>query len=227
MARLVAYFRKAHLTIISEKMAERLAHTVRNMRQIDSGIMLGVTGSDVSALLPRRVVVALGEIPAVLGGRPVSASGRVLLRSCVSNNGMFAALAPAEPFSARIPPRHGALIDGRPVLWLAPAPAGAGGLEPALRRLKRPPYLVAELSWKETSADRTYAWGGLRGFAVDLPVVTVGPGLSPRDEGKLYERIWYKALKLEPRLVVVETWNGAADGVSETADRKRKYLDLS
>jgi hypothetical protein len=73
MARLIAYFRKAHLTIISEKMAGRLAHTVRNMSQIDAGIILGVTGSDVSALLPRRVDVTLGELRAVLGGRRASA----------------------------------------------------------------------------------------------------------------------------------------------------------
>ena len=73
MARLIAYFRKVHLTIISEKMAERLAHTVRNMSQIDAGIMLGVTGSDVSALAPRRVDVTLGELRAVLGGRRISA----------------------------------------------------------------------------------------------------------------------------------------------------------
>ena len=73
MARLIAYFRKVHLTIISEKMAERLAHTVRNMRQVDSGILLGVTGSDVSALLPRRVDVTLGELRSVLRGRRVSA----------------------------------------------------------------------------------------------------------------------------------------------------------
>jgi len=73
MARLIAYFRKAHLTIISHKMAERLAHTVRNMRRVDSAIMLGVTGSDVSALLPRRVDVTLGELRHVLSGRRVSA----------------------------------------------------------------------------------------------------------------------------------------------------------
>ena len=73
MARLIAYFRREHLTIISEKMAERLAHTVRNMGQVDAAILLGVTGSDVSALLPRRVDVTLGELRAVLGGRRVSA----------------------------------------------------------------------------------------------------------------------------------------------------------
>jgi hypothetical protein len=73
MARLIAYFRKVHLTIISDRMAERLAHTVRNMSQVDAGILLGVTGSDVSALAPRRVDVTLGELRAVLGGRRISA----------------------------------------------------------------------------------------------------------------------------------------------------------
>jgi hypothetical protein len=73
MDRLIAYFRKAHLTIISEKMAVRLAQTVRNMRRVDAGICLGVTGSDVSALLPRRVDVTLGELRAVLGHRRLSA----------------------------------------------------------------------------------------------------------------------------------------------------------
>ena len=73
MARLIAYFRKVHLTIISQKMAERLAHTVRNMRRVDSALMMGVTGSDVSALLPRRVDVTLGELRQVLTGRRVSA----------------------------------------------------------------------------------------------------------------------------------------------------------
>jgi hypothetical protein len=73
MARLIAYFRRVHLTIVSEKLAERLAHTVRNMRDVDANIMLGVTGSDESALLPRRVDVTLGELRAVLRGRRVSA----------------------------------------------------------------------------------------------------------------------------------------------------------
>ena len=73
MARLIAYFRKAHLTVISHKVAERLASRIRQMRQLDSSIMLGVTGSDVSALLPRRVDVTLGELRLVLAGRRVSA----------------------------------------------------------------------------------------------------------------------------------------------------------
>ena len=73
MARLIAYFRNAHLTVISHKVAERLAHRIRQMRNLDSAIMLGVTGSDVSALLPRRVDVTLGELRLFLRGRRVSA----------------------------------------------------------------------------------------------------------------------------------------------------------
>jgi hypothetical protein len=73
MGRLIAYFRKVHLTIISGKAAGRLAQTVRNMRQVDGGILLGVTGSDVSALLPRHVDVTLRELRAVLSGRRISA----------------------------------------------------------------------------------------------------------------------------------------------------------
>jgi hypothetical protein len=140
-------------------------------------------------------------------------------------------LAAVDAFFDRVPKQHWAQIDGRPVAWLAPAPKGGGSdpapLAAALRRLKRPPYLVAELSWKEAPADRTYAWGASRGYALDLPVVSVGPGASGREEGKVYERLWYKAIRLEPRLVVIESWNGAADGVSETSERKRKYLDLT
>jgi hypothetical protein len=140
-------------------------------------------------------------------------------------------LSAADAFFDRVPPRHWARIDGRPVVWLAPAPAGGGSeaapLAAAVSRLKRAPYLVAEVSWKDAPADRTYAWGASRGYALELPVVSVGPGASARDDGKMYERHWYKAIRLEPRLVVIESWNGAADGVSETPDRKRKYLDLT
>ena len=73
MDRLVSHFRKAHLTLLSAKTAERLAVIVKNMRRLDAGIVLGVTGFDVSALLPRRVDVTLGELRAVLSHRRVSA----------------------------------------------------------------------------------------------------------------------------------------------------------
>lgn len=135
-------------------------------------------------------------------------------------------LAAADLFYSRVPRRHAARIDGRPVVWLGAAPADAEPFDDAVSKLMTPPYLVAELSWKG-KADRTYGSGALRGFAIDLPVVTVGPGTTARDDGKVYERTWVKAIRLGPRMVVIESWNGAADGVAETPERKRKYLDLS
>jgi hypothetical protein len=135
-------------------------------------------------------------------------------------------LAAADAFYDRIPKRHAARIDGRLVVWLAPAPPGAGRLDEAVGRLREPPFLVAETSWKGAS-DRVYALGSLRGYALDLPVVSVSPGTTAREDGQAYERLWYKAVRLEPKMVLLESWNGAADGVMETPERKRKYLDLT
>jgi hypothetical protein len=141
--------------------------------------------------------------------------------------GKDADLDAANVFYDRVPKRLTARIDARPIVWLAPAPSGAASLEAPIKRLRQPPFLVAEISWKDAPADRVYALGSLRGFAMDLPVVSVGPGTLSREDGKSYERVWYKAIRLEPRMVMIESWNGAADGVSETPERKRKYLDLT
>jgi hypothetical protein len=140
--------------------------------------------------------------------------------------GAKADLGAADVFYDRVPKAHAARIEGRLVVWLAPAPPGAGGLDEAVRTLREPPYLIAESSWKG-KADRVYGLGSLRGYALDLPIVSVSPGTVAREDGKVYERLWYKAVRLEPRMVLLESWNGAADGVAETAERKRKYLDLT
>lgn len=135
-------------------------------------------------------------------------------------------LGGADLFYDRVPKRHAARIDGRLVVWLGPAPGDGAVLDEAVEKLREPPYLVAEVSWKGKS-DRVYAQGSQRGYALDLPVVSVSPGTTNREDGKTYERLWYKAIRLEPRLVLLESWNGAADGVAETPERKRKYLDLT
>ena len=73
MDRLIGYFCTRHRILISAKTARRLAATVRAMRRIDADVLLGVTGSDVAALLPRHVDVTLGRLRAILTGRRVSA----------------------------------------------------------------------------------------------------------------------------------------------------------
>lgn len=66
MGRLVMYFRKAHKTLVSGKAAAKLAQLVRGLRKVDGSLRLGITGSDMSALLPKHVDVTLGELRRVL-----------------------------------------------------------------------------------------------------------------------------------------------------------------
>lgn len=69
MERLMRHFRREYQIVITERTARRLAETVRNMKCVDSAILLGVTGSDESALIPRRVDATLSDLRAVLKGR--------------------------------------------------------------------------------------------------------------------------------------------------------------
>jgi hypothetical protein len=66
MERLISYFRRTHKLIVGGKVAGRLAETVRGMGGVDGFFRLGVTGSDIAALLPKHVDVTLGELRRVL-----------------------------------------------------------------------------------------------------------------------------------------------------------------
>jgi hypothetical protein len=191
---------------------------------------MGKAGVEIALVSFQGGAEGLDPLVAALDGLERDAKARPRL-AVFFQPGPTLDFTPADQFYARVPKRHWAMIDGRPLVWLAPAPAGPvpdrAAFAGKIGRLARAPYLVAEISWTEAPADRTYAWGGTRGFAVDLPVVSVGPGTRNRGDGTFYERSWYKAIRLEPRLVAIESWNGAADGVSETPERKRKYLDAT
>ena len=69
MDKLMRHFRREYQVVITERTARRLADTVRNMNAVDAAIMLGVTGSDEAALIPRRIDVTLSDLRAVLKGR--------------------------------------------------------------------------------------------------------------------------------------------------------------
>jgi len=144
-------------------------------------------------------------------------------------------------FHSRVPPGAWAVVDGRPLVWLLP-PSGLPfdkDLAAALQKMAkadydgRPFYLAADAAWGDLPSDRTFAWGAAHAGPRDLPVVSVGPGClqpdRPRDDGRFYERAWYIALRLDPRWVAVETWNGEAQGtdVAESSMHKKKYLELT
>lgn len=145
-------------------------------------------------------------------------------------------------FYARIPPRAWAVVDGRPLVWLLPPPAGMKhdlGLVEALSELGKKDfdgrafYVVADVAWRDLPADRKFAWGGAHDGPRDLPVVSLGPGCSSperaRDDGRFYERSWYIALRLEPRWIAIESWNGTAAGtdIAESKEFKRKYVEAT
>jgi actin-like ATPase involved in cell morphogenesis len=80
MGRIVRHFRKVHQVVITDRAARRLADTVRAMEGFDPGMLLGVTGSDVSALVPRRVDVTLGELRSALRACAADASATATRR---------------------------------------------------------------------------------------------------------------------------------------------------
>ena len=144
-------------------------------------------------------------------------------------------------FYSRFPPRAWAVVDGRPILWLLP-PSGVKydkDLTAALQASARADFdgrelfVVADVSWQGLPADRSFAWGAAHAGPRELPVVSVGPGCAkperPREEGRFYERSWYVALRLEPRWLAIETWNGSAEGtdVGESKEHQRKYLEAT
>jgi hypothetical protein len=98
-------------------------------------------------------------------------------------------------FDGAVPARRRAHVDGRPLLWLLPAPPGAA--PPDLSAFR--PWLVADASWAGLAADRA-----------------VRHGAGPRDDGVIsvpgggddaaHEKAWFAALRLESPWVAVESW---------------------
>jgi hypothetical protein len=119
-------------------------------------------------------------------------------------------------------------IAGRVLVWLAP---GARGSEPEWRERLPGVFLVADRSRGTGGWDRVYGWGAAWKGPLDLGVASVGPGsVDParnREEGAFYERAWTGALRLEARMIAVETWNDPGTGICETPERGRKYLEIT
>jgi len=162
--------------------------------------------------------------------------------------------ATIRDFFSLIPPRHRAMMDGRPMAFLYTAAFtpnhGQNLIDETQRRFAaefggRGLWIAREQSWNVT-ADATYAWGGALGYR-NPGIGSLGPGYDhsavrgraplvvSRRDGAYYEEIWRKALEQPPNVVMVETWNEFHEG-SDIADSKeygrrfieltRKYVDL-
>lgn len=151
-------------------------------------------------------------------------------------------------FFSLIPPRHWAMIDGKPLVFLYAAGFAVRHDQSCLDTLAsgfaadfggRAPFVVREISWN-VQADQVYAWGGALGFK-NPGVASLGPGYDhsavpgrtplvvPREDGAFFERQWLACLRRPPRLVMIETWNEFHEGtdIAHSREYGRQYIALN
>jgi len=151
-------------------------------------------------------------------------------------------------FFSCIPPRHWAMIDGKPILLLyasafakkwdqsfidytkAEFPKQFGG---------RGPWIAPQDSWG-VKGDNTCAWGGALAFR-NPGIGEIGPGydhsavpgreplVREREGGKFYEESWQKFLRRPSNFVMIETWNEFHEGtdIAESKEYGRQYIELT
>jgi len=154
-------------------------------------------------------------------------------------------------FFSLIPPRHRAVVEGRPLVFLYASAFAAGvdeRLFPEVRNHFRRDfgtdlYLVKMDGWPG-EADSVYRWGG----AITpqyLEVAGIGPGydhsavpgrqplVRDRQGGLFYRRAWERLLAEDPRrrpwMVHLETWNEFHEGtdICESREYGRQYIEMT
>ncbi len=156
--------------------------------------------------------------------------------------------ATIRDFFSVIPPKHWAMIDGRPIALLYSASFAKRHDQRAIDFTKeqfpkefggRVPWIGREISW-QVKADNTVAWGGALGLK-NPGIASLGPGYDhsavpgraplvvKREGGKFYEENWLKFLRRPSNFVMVETWNEFHEGtdVCESKEHGRQYIALT
>ncbi|MBI4324568.1 MAG: DUF5010 domain-containing protein [Chloroflexi bacterium] len=151
-------------------------------------------------------------------------------------------------FFSLIPPKHWAMIDGQPIVFLYAAGFAAAHDQSAIDYARqafardfagRVPFVVREISW-QVQSENVYAWGGALGLK-NPGVASLGPGydhsavpgreplIVPREEGAFFERNWIRFLRNPSKFVMIETWNEYHEGTDIAASREygRKYIELN
>jgi hypothetical protein len=151
-------------------------------------------------------------------------------------------------FFSLIPPKHWAMIDGRPIVFLYSSGFAVAHDQRCIDFLQesfardfggRELYIVREISWQVTTAN-VYAWGGALGLK-NPGVASLGPGYDhsavpgreplvvDREGGAFFERNWIRFLRRPSPLVMIETWNEYHEGtqIAETIEYGRQYIELN
>ncbi len=151
-------------------------------------------------------------------------------------------------FFSLIPPKHWAMIDGRPVVFLYSAAFAIRHDASCIAQLRscfaadfggRTPFIVREISWNVVTDD-VYAWGGALGLK-NPGLASLGPGyddsavegrvplIVPRENGAFFEHNWLRFLARPSRRVFIETWNEFHEGtdIAHSKEYGTQYLTLN
>lgn len=151
-------------------------------------------------------------------------------------------------FFSLVPPRHWAMIDGKPIVFLYSSAFAVAHDQACIDFLAtsfarefggRTPFVVREISW-QARTEQVYAWGGALGLK-NPGVASLGPGYDhsavmgrqplvvPRENGAFFERNWLSFLRRPSRMVMIETWNEYHEGTDIAASREygRQYITLN
>jgi hypothetical protein len=124
--------------------------------------------------------------------------------------------ATAVAFLGRIPAQFQSTVDRRPLVWMLPTAGRPAAEQIDPMRLLAPMFIVGEPAWKP---DLEVVAGGAHDGPAEMEAVTLGPGFSDgskrfraRNDGAWYERSWYAAMRIKPRVVAIESWNRFHEG---------------
>lgn len=156
--------------------------------------------------------------------------------------------ATVRDFYSCIPPKHWAMMDGKPLVLLY-APAFAKKWDQSLVQFTktefarefagREPWLAPQDAWN-LRGDGVCAWGGALSFR-NPGIGEIGPGYNhsavpgrtplvrEREGGKFYEDSWLKFLRRPSNFVMLETWNEFHEGtdIAESQEYGRQYIELT
>jgi hypothetical protein len=156
--------------------------------------------------------------------------------------------ATVRDYFSAIPPKHWAMIDGKPIVLLYAAAFAKnhdqGFVDYTKAEFKkefggREPYLVPQDSW-QAKGDNVCAWGGALGLR-NPGIGELGPGyddtavygrkplIARREGGKFYATNWLKFLRRPSNFVMIETWSEFHEGteICETKEYGRQYIELT
>jgi hypothetical protein len=151
-------------------------------------------------------------------------------------------------FYSCIPPKHWAMIEGKPIVLMYASAFAAKWDQCFIDYTKaefarefdgRVPWIAPQDSWNVKS-DGTCAWGGALAFH-NPGIGEIGPGydhsavpgrkplVREREGGKFYEESWLKFLRRPSNFVMIETWNEFHEGtdIAESKEYGRQYIELT